>query len=117
MDSEWVKLIVSALSGLAAAIPLVYQLIKYVRKAVKDKNWPKVVELVVNLMSEVEGKLEVGADKKAYVMASLKASADTIDYDLDEQDYKKISDLIDSMCTMSKIVNGNTANGKAAKTK
>ena len=31
MDSEWVRLIVSVLSGLAATIPLVIQLVKYVR--------------------------------------------------------------------------------------
>lgn len=45
----------------------------------------------------------------------LKASADTIDYDLDENDYKKIGDLIDSMCDMSKVLNANksaAANGK-----
>ena len=32
MDSEWVRLIVSVLSGLAATIPLAIQLVKYVRK-------------------------------------------------------------------------------------
>lgn len=38
----------------------------------------------------------------------VKASADTVNYDLDMD---KISDLIDSLCDMSKIVNGtsNTA--------
>lgn len=40
MDSEWVRLIVSVLSGLAATIPLAIQLVKYVRKTIQDKNWP-----------------------------------------------------------------------------
>ena len=37
--TEWVSLIVSILTGLAAAIPLAVQLVKYVQKAVKEKNW------------------------------------------------------------------------------
>lgn len=44
----------------------------------------------------------------ALVNLMVKASADTVNYDLDMD---KISDLIDSLCDMSKIVNGtsNTA--------
>ena len=38
MDTEWVRLIVSVLSGLAATIPLVVQLVKYVQRAIKEKN-------------------------------------------------------------------------------
>lgn len=112
---HYLQLIVSVLAGLATAIPLAIKLVEYVRKAVKEKNWPKVVSLVIDLMSEVEGKMEVGVDKKTYVLAMLKASADTIDYDLDEKDYEKIGDLIDSMCDMSKVLNANksaAANGK-----
>ena len=112
---NWVELVVSVLAGLATAIPLAIKLVEYVRKAVKEKNWPKVVDLVISLMSEVEGKMESGADKKAYVLAVLKASADTIDYDLTEEDYEKIGDLIDSMCDMSKVLNADksvAANGK-----
>ena len=47
MDTEWVRLIVSVLSGLAATIPLVVQLVKYVQRAIKEKNWPQVVNLVM----------------------------------------------------------------------
>ena len=39
MEMDWVGLVVSILSGLAAAIPLVVQLVNYVQKAVKEKNW------------------------------------------------------------------------------
>ncbi len=112
---EWLQLIASIMAGLITAIPLAIKLVEYVKKAVKEKNWPKVVRLVIDLMSEVEGKMEVGADKKAYVLAMLKASADTIDYDLDDKDYEKIGGLIDSMCDMSKVLNANksvAADGK-----
>ena len=110
MDSEWVRLIVSVLSGLAATIPLAIQLVKYVQKTIQDKNWPEVVKLVTSYMERAETMFEKGADRKEWVMAMVKASADTVtvNYDLDMD---KISDLIDSLCDMSKIVNGtsNTA--------
>ena len=54
MDSEWVRLIVSVLSGLAATIPLAIQLVKYVRKTIQDKNWPEVVKLVTSYMERAE---------------------------------------------------------------
>ena len=83
MDSEWVRLIVSVLSGLAATIPLVIQLVKYVRKTIQDKNWPEVVKLVTSYMERAETMFEKGADRKEWVMAMVKASADTVNYDLD----------------------------------
>lgn len=104
---QYLQLIISVLVGLATAIPLVIKLVEYVRKAVRERNWSKVVKLVIDLMSEVEGKMESGADKKAYVLAVLKASADTIDYDMGDEDYEKIGNLIDSMCDMSKVLNAN----------
>ena len=60
MDSEWVRLIVSVLSGLAATIPLVIQLVKYVRKTIQDKNWPEVVKLVTSYMERAETMFEKG---------------------------------------------------------
>jgi len=105
MDSEWVKLVLAIFSGLATCIPLVIKLVEYVKRAVKEKNWPDVVKLVIKLMSEVEDKMEDGADKKAYVLAVLKASADAIDYNLNDKDYERIGELIDDMCDMSKVIN------------
>ena len=99
---EWTQVAVSILTGLAAAIPLVTQLVKYIQKARKEKNWSKMVDLVVSLMQEAEAKLTEGADKKQWVLAMVKASADTIDYDVD---LELIGDLIDSLCDMSRVVN------------
>lgn len=99
------ELIVSALVGLATAIPLVIKLVEYVRKAVKEKNWSKMLDMVMSLMSTAENKLESGADKKEWVMAMVAASADTINYDFD---MTAISNLIDNLCDMSKIVNAPT---------
>ena len=101
MDTEWVRLIVSVLSGLAATIPLVVQLVKYVQRAIKEKNWPQVVNLV---MGRAEAMFEKGADRKEWVLAMVKASADTIKYEIDMDE---ISALIDSLCDMSKVVNNS----------
>lgn len=105
VDSSYINYIVAILTGLATAIPLVINLIKYVKKAVKEKNWNQVVKLVMNLMEEAETKFDNGEDKKQYVLSMIKASADTINYDIDMD---AISDLIDSLCNMSKVVNAPT---------
>ena len=104
MDTEWVRLIVSVLSGLAATIPLVVQLVKYVQRAVKEKNWPQVVNLVMSYMERAEAMFEKGADRKEWVLAMVKASADTIKYEINMDE---ISALIDSLCDMSKVVNNS----------
>lgn len=105
VDSSYINYIVAILTGLATAIPLVINLIKYVQKAVKEKNWNQVVKLVMNLMEEAETKFNNGADRKEWVLSMIKASADTINYDIDMD---AISDLIDSLCSMSKVVNAPT---------
>lgn len=103
MDNNVVQIIVSVLSGLAACIPLVVQLVKYVKKAVQEKNWNQLLNLVTDLMEEAEKKFETGAERKEWVMMAIKSTASTINYDID---YDAVSDLIDSLCDMSKVVNG-----------
>lgn len=104
---EWINYAVSVLSGLAVAIPLVVKLVEYVKKAVKEKNWNQVLKLVMDLMAEAEKKFETGAEKKEWVLALVKASADSINYDIDTN---AIGELIDSLCDMSKAVNAPTEN-------
>ena len=103
MDNNVVTIIVSILSGLAACIPLVIQLVKYVKKSVEEKNWIQLLNLVTNLMEEAEKKFATGAERKEWVLAMVKASADTINYPIN---LEEVSKLIDSLCDMSKIVNG-----------
>lgn len=100
--NEWVEIIVSILSGLAVAIPLVVELVKWVKKAVEEKNWQELLKLVTNLMAEAETKFNNGADRKAWVLTCVKASADTINYTID---IDQVGKLIDSLCEMSKKVN------------
>lgn len=99
---EWYEIVISVLSGLAAAIPLVIKLVEYVQKAIKEKNWNNLLTLVMNLMAEAENKFEHGSDKKAWVLSMVEASAKTINYDID---IEQVGQLIDSLCDMSKLVN------------
>lgn len=99
---EWLEIIVSILSGLAVTIPLVIKLVEYVKKAIKEKNWNKLLELVMKLMAEAETKFDNGKDRKAWVLNMVEASAATINYDID---LAQVGELIDSLCAMSKKVN------------
>lgn len=99
---EILKLIAAIASGLAAAIPLAIQLVKYVKQAIKEKNWNQVLQKVMSLMETAETKFAEGAERKEWVLAMLKASADGINYDID---YDAIGEMIDRLCDMSKIIN------------
>lgn len=108
---EILKLIAAIASGLAATIPLVVQLVKYVKIAIKERNWGLVLNKVMTLMETAETKFKEGAERKEWVMAMLKAGADGINYDID---YDAISEMVDRLCTMSKII--NPANSPTNKT-
>lgn len=99
---EWMQVIVPVLTGLAATIPLVIKLVEYVQKAMKEKNWNKLLDLLMGYMERAEDMFDNGADRKEWVMAMIKSSADTIDFEID---MNVVSDLIDSLCSMSKTVN------------
>ena len=99
---EWYEIIISMLTGLVAAIPLVIKLIEYVKKSIKEKNWNDLLKLIMNLMQEAEGKFNNGDDRRAWVLMMIKASADTINYDIN---LEQVGDLIDSLCAMTKVVN------------
>ena len=65
---NYINLIVAILSGLVTAIPLVIQLIKYVKAAIQERKWTKVMELVLNLMTEAERNYATGAERKEYLI-------------------------------------------------
>ena len=102
MEINWISIIVQLFAGIAATIPLVVQLVKYVQKAIKERNWSDVLKLVMNLVQTAETKFDNGAERKEWVLAMVKASADTINYDINMDE---ISQLVDSLCEMAKVVN------------
>lgn len=99
---NYISLIVAILSGLVTAIPLVVQLVKYVKSAIQEKNWSKVLTLVLNLMTEAERAYETGEDRKQFVMNSIESIKDTLNYQVD---MNQISEIIDQIVASSKVIN------------
>lgn len=101
-NMDWVGIVVSILSGLAACIPLAAKLVQYVQKAVQEKNWNALLGLVIDLMEDAEDKFADGATRKEWVMAIVQTSAEYINYPVNT---KALSKMIDDLCDMTKIVN------------
>lgn len=99
---DWLTIISGLLAGLAACIPLCVQLVKTVRTLIQEKRWNALMKIVIDLMEVAEEKLSDGADKKEYVMSLAKTACEEAGCEWNE---KVISDLIDAMVAMSKIVN------------
>ena len=106
---EWYEVVISILSGLVAVIPLVVKLVEYVQKATKEKNWNDLLKLVMNLMEQAEGKFDNGDERKEWVIMMVKASADTINYDID---LEVVANMVDSLCSLTKVVNAPTTEKK-----
>ena len=103
-----IELIVAILAGLATAIPLVVKLVQYVQIAVEERRWDQIVALVLEYMQAAEGMFTDGSTKKEYVMSAIVASAQSIDYTLDDVALSKISGMIDSICDAAKVINAKT---------
>lgn len=97
-----ISLIVSVLTGLATAIPLVIKLVQYVQKATQEKNWGNLLGLLIELMEQAEQMFDTGATRKEWVMAMAQTSAEYIAYPLDTA---ALSTLIDELVAMTKNVN------------
>lgn len=98
----WTTIILPIISGVIACVPLVIKLVEYVKKVVKEKNWKVIVQLVLKLMAEAEQNYATGAERKDYVMSSIKAMENSLEYDIDE---KAISELIDAVVLATKKIN------------
>ena len=96
------NLVIEILAGLAIVIPLVIELVKYVKRSVSEKNWVNLIHLVMNLMAVAEEKFDNGADRKQWVIAMAQASANTVNYPISEQELSK---LIDNLVELTKKVN------------
>lgn len=97
-----IKYIPQILIGLAAIIPLIVALIKYVDKATESKNWNIVVKMILDLMVQAEQDYSTGVEKKTFVMNQVKVLAKTVNFEIDMD---KVSDLIDALCDMAHEVN------------
>lgn len=100
----WTTIILPIISGLVACVPLVIKLIDSTKKVVKEKNWTAVMQLVLKLMAEAEANYATGAERKEYVLDSIKAVQSTLNY---EVDLDAIGAMIDSIAKASKTINAN----------
>ena len=94
--------ILQIIISLCTIIPLLIELVKYIRKSVKEKNWQSMLQIAMNLMAEAETIFDSGAEKKEWVLSMIKASAKSINYDIDEE---SLSQLIDTIIGLTKKVN------------
>lgn len=100
----WMNIVLPIISGLVAAIPLVIKLVEMTQKVIKEKNWTAVMQLVLKLMAEAEKNYSTGAERKEYVLGSIKALQSTLNY---EVDMDAIGAMIDSIIEASKQINVN----------
>lgn len=101
---SWVELIVAILSALIVTIPLVVELVKCIKKLVKERNWNQLIKMILSYMEEAEEKFDDGASRKEWVLGIIERSGTIVNYDVDIQ---VVSDLIDRLCAMSKVVNAS----------
>ena len=100
----WTTIILPILSGLVACVPLVLKIVDVSKKVVKEKNWTVVMQLVLKLMSEAEQNYATGAERKEYVLDSIKTLQGSLNY---EVDLDAIGAMIDSIAKASKSINAN----------
>lgn len=100
----WMNIVLPILSGLIACIPLVIKLVDVSKKVIKEKNWTAVMQLVLKLMAEAEENYSTGAERKEYVLDSVKAIQSSLNY---EVDLDAIGTMIDSIAKASKAINTN----------
>lgn len=110
-EKEWIimkfdiNVVIHILSGLIICIPLLIKLINVTKEAIQNRNWYIIISLLSTFMVEAEEMYTEGTTKKDYVMKMIKQSAPRLNYNLTEEDYIRISDMIDELIAMTKHIN------------
>ena len=103
---DWFFIVALIAAVIAEAIPFIVAVIKYVKKNSNERNWTNLVKLAFDLCMQAEEEFELGADKKEWVLSMLKTTADSVGYDLsDTEMLDKVSNLIDSLISTTKVIN------------
>lgn len=101
---DWLNFIVSVLTGIVISVPLIIKVVSAVQEAVRNKNWNALINLILENMKEAQKQFETGAERKEFVMGMIEVNAAQVNYPLSDQDYDRISAMIDSLCDMANIV-------------
>lgn len=101
----WVNIVLPVISGIITCIPLVIQLVKAIKEASKTKNWAPLMQIVLKLMQEAEILHSTGAERKEYVISTIKTMEPSLGFDIDEN---VVAAIIDSIAEASKKINTPT---------
>lgn len=63
------------------------------------------MSLVISYMIEAENLMVKGEDKKKYVLSLIANTAKQVGYEIKDGDMEKISQLIDEICSATKLIN------------
>ena len=85
-----VTVIISVVLICLPLIPLLVELIKYIKKYVAEKNWRKLLDLTLSLIKEAEQLYSSGADREDYVVGIVLTTAAEIGYAITEDEVRKI---------------------------
>lgn len=99
------EILAGILSGLIVCVPLALKLAQVAREAANRGQWDKLVSMVSGYMAEAEAKMSDGATRKEWVIGMIRTSAGSLDYEITESDWTKISDMIDGLVKMAETVN------------
>ena len=99
---EILNMILSIITGLCTCIPLMIQLVKYVKIAIAEKNFGNVMKIVIDLLPEAEEKFNTGEEKKEYVMSKVQSLSKSLGHEIDMD---SVSEMIDSIIAVTKQVN------------
>jgi len=96
VSSDWVNIAISVLTSIIIVLPLVVNLIKYVKQLTQEKNWAGLLAMVNKYIIAAEEGLETGAEKEDWVVSMIMASASVINYNIDEAQLRAlIRDIIE----------------------
>ena len=60
--SDLLHILIEVVILLSAIIPLVVALVKYIKKAIKEKNWRNLLRLAIQLMEQAERQCYIHAE-------------------------------------------------------
>lgn len=100
--NDVLSLVLAIISGVTTCIPLIVQLVKYIKMAAAERNFGNIMKIVVDLMPEAEEKFSTGEARKQYVMSNIESLSNSLHY---EVDLDKVSTMIDAIVAASKKIN------------
>jgi hypothetical protein len=97
-----ISLIITLIGLVSALIPVIIKLVSVFKKLAKEKNWQKIVSAVYSAIVEAEKLSITGAEKKEFVLKTIKTFCTNLEIDFPEDE---VSALIDSLITITKEIN------------